>query len=279
MTFSEIRDLMLAYVIDQVDAQERALVETWLATGDPVAAAALAEARATLGELPLALDPVAPGEAMWGKLQAQLDTAATRPADTTPAGKVSGGGRSVAGVIGAALAAAAVAGLAAAVLTYWLVDQNFEAERQTLATLQQQVVDQERKVQTLTTRLEVAAERARFLQSPTRQVAELAGTEDMPGVAASLTWDDGLNRLSFAGAGFAPPTADQTYQLWFVTDPAGPVSLGVIDVDADGRVVYDAELPAFDATIQVVAVSLEPAGGSPTPGAPSGPVVAAGALK
>ena len=63
----------------------------------------------------------------------------------------------------------------------------------------------------------------------------------------------------------------QTLELWQIVGDAAPVSLGTIG--SDGRV------PAVPyAEGQVVAVSLEPAGGSPT-GAPTGPVVALGRLQ
>ena len=71
-------------------------------------------------------------------------------------------------------------------------------------------------------------------------------------------------------AGHAAPEG-QTQELWLIAPDAAPVSLGLL---ADGplNVPYP-EAPAG----WTLAVSVEPAGGSPT-GAPTGPVVAAGVI-
>ena len=57
-----------------------------------------------------------------------------------------------------------------------------------------------------------------------------------------------------------------------------PVSMGVVPVGATISVVVTPELRAKLAQGAVLAISLEPSGGSPT-GQPTGPVVAAGDLK
>lgn len=68
-----------------------------------------------------------------------------------------------------------------------------------------------------------------------------------------------------AAAGFDP-------ELWLVTD-AGPISLGVMPVSGEARKALSAQLPFGEGG--VLAVSLEPKGGSPT-GKPTGPVVTTG---
>lgn len=63
----------------------------------------------------------------------------------------------------------------------------------------------------------------------------------------------------------------QTLEFWQIIGEAAPVSLGTLDSDALQHGTAYAEG-------HIVAVSLEPAGGSPT-GAPTGPVVALGVLE
>lgn len=65
--------------------------------------------------------------------------------------------------------------------------------------------------------------------------------------------------------------AGHSYELWLIKGSDAPRSLGLIGADT-----LTVTLPASEAGI-VLAVSLEPAGGSPT-GAPTGPVLAAGKL-
>jgi anti-sigma-K factor RskA len=67
------------------------------------------------------------------------------------------------------------------------------------------------------------------------------------------------------------PSGDQVLELWQIVGDAAPVSLGLLGT---GDVLPET---AFDAG-QLLAVSLEPSGGSPT-GAPTGPVVALGSLE
>lgn len=67
-----------------------------------------------------------------------------------------------------------------------------------------------------------------------------------------------------------PPAAGSAHELWLLPiDDSAPLSLGVIDGD-----VAPAALPAAASwrNTKALAVSLEPAGGSPT-GAPTGPVL------
>ncbi|HZF31424.1 MAG TPA: anti-sigma factor [Gammaproteobacteria bacterium] len=68
----------------------------------------------------------------------------------------------------------------------------------------------------------------------------------------------------------APPT--NSYELWMLQDGANPVSLGVIaGTGATDNPLSDAQLAVLMQTM-TLAVSLEPAGGSPT-GLPTGPVL------
>ncbi len=67
------------------------------------------------------------------------------------------------------------------------------------------------------------------------------------------------------------PTEAQSHELWLIVGDAAPVSLGLIGANP-------LPLPATLAPGMILAVSLEPAGGSTT-GAPTGPVVALGPLQ
>lgn len=71
-------------------------------------------------------------------------------------------------------------------------------------------------------------------------------------------------------AGSAAPEG-QVQEVWIIAPDAAPVSLGLLT--AESLTVPYPEAPAG----WTLAVSLEPAGGSPT-GAPTGPVVAAGTI-
>ena len=76
----------------------------------------------------------------------------------------------------------------------------------------------------------------------------------------------------------APPQPDKAYELWIINDKLGaPRSLGLID---QANLTANPSLNRFDRAIvenATYAVTVEPAGGSPT-GAPSGAPVFVGKL-
>lgn len=68
------------------------------------------------------------------------------------------------------------------------------------------------------------------------------------------------------------------FELWMIEGDNAPVSMGIIPVGAAVQVAVSAQAQQKLAQGAVLAVSVEPAGGSPT-GQPTGPVVAAGDLR
>lgn len=68
---------------------------------------------------------------------------------------------------------------------------------------------------------------------------------------------------------------DKDYELWYIHGSDAPVSMGVIPMDARMVIPLDPQAKKMIGEGTVLAVSLEPKGGSTT-GAPTGPVVSAG---
>ncbi len=103
-------------------------------------------------------------------------------------------------------------------------------------------------------------------------VAQLAG-EQAPPVTAALSADRRLMQLRAAQPQRA--AAGASYELWLIPAEGGaPISLGVL-AQLDARVALS---PAQAERVRAgakLAISVEPAGGSPT-GAPTGPVVLIG---
>ncbi|MGI3210245.1 anti-sigma factor [Roseovarius tibetensis] len=105
-------------------------------------------------------------------------------------------------------------------------------------------------------------------------VAELA-TEDRSLVVQAI-YDDVTGRL-FVQREAGGPAEGRALELWLIAGEAAPVSLGVMPEESRGVLpVPDGLRDRFDGS--VLAISDEPAGGSPT-GAPTGEVLAVGPVR
>lgn len=104
-------------------------------------------------------------------------------------------------------------------------------------------------------------------------VAELGAPGSAVGLVAALDASTGALRIT--PAAFSPDDG-KALELWLVPGEGGPVSLGLVPADG-GRLVLDPGLAGQLTAGALIAVSIEPEGGSPT-GAPTGPVVLSGAL-
>ncbi len=75
-------------------------------------------------------------------------------------------------------------------------------------------------------------------------------------------------------SGSAVPEKD--FELWYIAGADAPVSMGVVPVNARSQIELPPEAKAKIEAGTVLAITLEPKGGSPS-GAPTGPLVAKGA--
>lgn len=104
-------------------------------------------------------------------------------------------------------------------------------------------------------------------------VAELGAPGSAVGLIAAL--DPSGGAFTITPAAFSPDDG-KSLELWLVPGEGAPVSLGLVPADG-GRLVLDQGLVQQISDGALLAVSLEPLGGSPT-GGPTGPVVLSGAL-
>ncbi|HEV2104750.1 MAG TPA: anti-sigma factor, partial [Candidatus Eisenbacteria bacterium] len=138
---------------------------------------------------------------------------------------------------------------------------ELQAARRALAQLQARLADERRWTALVTS---PQARRVRLAVTP-------AGDRALVAYAA---YDPGTQRAVVEFEHFAAPGAHD-YQLWAIR--AGrPVSLGLVRAGADGRAELRLEHVGGAPELGAFAVSLEPAGGSPNPAGPSGPVVMMG---
>jgi anti-sigma-K factor RskA len=93
--------------------------------------------------------------------------------------------------------------------------------------------------------------------------------------AVTVSYDATSGRMMVTPVGM--DAGGRTPELWVIPADGTPRSLGVIGEKAARTMIVPAERRALIAGGAVFAVSLEPAGGSPT-GAPTGPVVMTGTM-
>ena len=90
-------------------------------------------------------------------------------------------------------------------------------------------------------------------------------------LSATAYWSVSLGQAVVVTTGVESAPRGETYELWFVRDGT-PVSAGQFDTDESGSATA-----ALDGTVEegdVIAVTVEPDGGSPTGEPTSDPIVA-----
>lgn len=227
----DILDLLTAYALDALDPEEVARVVALLEQ-QPDLRTVLAELRATVNQIPYGLPEAIPPPDLR---QRTLDRAVGR-AQPQPAAPASRAERARGWLLG--LAGLAALALILAVLGWVQLGRT----RDDLARSQ--------------------AENQQLLTIITQgqAIARLAG--DAGGSATALRAADGSVVLT---ADLPPLKPGRVYQLWFIAGSNAPTSAGVFLVDQQGHGVLT--LPAGQQALaaNVVAVTDEPAPGSPQP--------------
>lgn len=111
------------------------------------------------------------------------------------------------------------------------------------------------------------------LVGPQRLIAALAPAD--AAMLAFVSVDVAAQRLDISGLNVDPGAGDA--ELWVIPPGGAPRSLGLLDRGPEMTKSLGADLMNLIAEGAALAISLEPKGGSPT-GAPTGPVIALGAL-
>lgn len=240
------------YALGALDGEELTRFEAHLAAGCGPCEARLREAREALLLLPRSLQPVTPPAAVKARLLSRnAPESPRRQPRRRPEWLPWGMG----------FAAFAAAGLVI-VLGWSLV-----TTRQAMRRLEGEVA----RLQTEAAEREVVL---RFLSDPRVRLVRLAGLPPSPGASGELLWNPTARTGLLLTTGLPEAPVDKSYELWALAGNE-PIPAGVFRVDRLGRAILRlpqlAEARAFDK----FAVTLERAGGVPTP---SGPMHLVGSL-
>ena len=281
MNCGERKDLLLLYAAGALDEREGEELRAHLLSGCPRCAGHLAEARATLAHLPLALDPVAPPASVRERLMERV--AATAPEGftapgverTAPAGepvpfrkepsRAEGPAKPsfIVAWVRPALAAAVAAALAYFAALIPMRDRQSELETR-VALQDRQLARQNDEIAALRSDLTTAMETAAFFRARVLDLVLLQGGESQPDAWGRIAWDRVEDKWLFHAFGLRPAGPGKTYQLWFITPDERKISAGTFDVDHAGVGALRVGLPE-GVEPALAAVTDEPAGGVPQP--------------
>ena len=285
-------DLCAGYALGSLDEADRETLERHLASGCAACEAALADFSNATVMLAASLPAARPSPALRARVLASLGAAAPEGSASAPARDESGDARRAPGASPSTargeteargrvielprrrtpkwaiwIPAAAAAALAVTSALLWNEARRLESD---LAGRRAQIAE-------LGSRLAEEQRLNDVLSAPGARVAVLEITpQGEQALRARATFDPRSRSAVVIFENFKAPSG-KDYQLWAIRG-ATPASLGVIKTDEAGRAVLRLENVGDPATLNAFAVSLEPAGGSPNPAAPTGPVVMLGKL-
>jgi anti-sigma-K factor RskA len=238
MSHEPFEDQAAAYALGALDVGERRAFEAHLAAGCPHCERVLRESREALAEVARSLPPESPPpavrEALRGRLavEGSWSSAWRRPGAWRP------------------WAAAAAAAALVAALTGLVVAGRYE-----------------RRLEGLRGELLAARMLVDLLRDPATRVVVLQGAGPAAGAQGRLVWHERAGGYLLA-TNLPPPGPGRTYELWVLSGGA-PRPAGTFAVGPSGEVTVRVA-PA--GSVDAFAVTVEPAGGVPTP---TGPVVLA----
>jgi anti-sigma-K factor RskA len=269
-----LRELASLHALGVLSAEERAELAAAMAA-DPELAAEVRELEDTAG----ALGAIAPQVDPPARLRARVLAAAGIEAESAGIGTTpeSSGVRDVrttpesragtrrSGALPGWLAAAAALVLASG-LGLWALQlrTSLDDMRARVDRAESEVVELRRTIDQSQAQARVLQARNDLLFAPDLQRVDLAGQPVAPGSTARAFMS--RNRgMAFAASQLPALPADRVYQLWVIPQGQAPVSAGLLQPDAGGNASTFFEMPAGLPPPQVVAVTIEPAGGVPAP--------------
>jgi anti-sigma-K factor RskA len=249
MTENErLQALCLEHALGTLEGDELAELERLLAAEDPETEVALAEAYETVAALALSAPAAEPSAGVRNGLMARIAPPSKVVEMPQPA-------RSR-GISAAAWAAAAAAAVCATL--FW---QQLRTTRDALRDLQARFDEFSGRQE------EVTAQNIRY-----RRILDILAAPDTFAVqldAATNTrihayWNDNQG-LVVAGRNVPQPGPGRELQLWVVPRSGAPESVEVFRPDPDGNALILAEPKTVIAEADALAITDEPAGGSPGP--------------
>jgi len=258
----QFRELIEAFALGALDANERAALEAHLASGCPGCAKALEEARLVVTQLAYLAPPAEPSDMLRARV--------LRSVRADAAASAGGGGGSLPMQAGGPQRSSVPMWLWAGVAALLLVSvySTWEARKmQTdIAEMTQHESAELKERQKLQDELTTAKHEAMILSDPaSHKIMIMPNDKDMPKVEAM--WHAKLG-IYLTAQQMPMPKNNKVLQLWLIpkTPGAKPMPSQVFWPDANGKIGEMVANPPEDmAETKALAITEEPAGGSPQP--------------
>ncbi len=256
MDCEQLAPLYEEYALGILEGEERAELEAHLARACSHCKPGVAKARWVVAQLSHAAQDVAPPAALKGKiLEAARSSAGASPVVVPP-------GKRPVKQLAVFPAWAWAAAAALALLTGYSIRQ-MESENAQLAELRKEMKLATMQSQALQNQLDEGKMVASVMMSPdSKQLKLQPADKSMPMVHAYLHPHMGV-AITADQMPSMPPA--RTLQLWYVPKTGKPVSAAIFHPDSQGLIALVAPVTIPVSEIAALAVTEEPAGGSPQP--------------
>jgi len=265
MTHDELRELSGGYALGILDEPDRRTFEAHLST----CASCAAEVRdftAVASALALDVPQIDPPASLRERVLRAATVPASQPAAVEPftaRSTIPEARRPRRESMLTLLSAAAV------VIAFALGAYAVSLQRR-IALLEGQVraaADRAAQSQQQLVQLKAAADQStqvrRILAAGDLRRLDLAGTKAAPAAAGRAFWS-AAEGLVVAFANLPATDAGRVYQLWVIPPGGSPIDAGLLELQSDGRALALAKAGTSQ-RVGTVAITLEPAGGSPAP--------------
>jgi anti-sigma-K factor RskA len=279
LTHTDYKEMLAAYALGALDAEEARLLEEHLSTCTDCRAE-MEQWRDTTAALALSVESIEPSAELRSRI---LETVRTIPQNSalreTSRGSVGvaaeeDGNEGVKGAasnviqmqdarrrwsaglrFGLIAASVMIVALAATLFVLW----------NRLNNLERQYEREHTAVDVLAKQLAEEREMREMLTAPGVRMTELSGLGPGQQASASVALDPRTGRAMLFAYNLPPAPAGKAYQLWFISDIKHPVPGAVFNPDAQGRAVLRDQAPEAGRSASVFAVTLEPASGVSAP--------------
>ncbi|HEX3375890.1 MAG TPA: anti-sigma factor [Candidatus Acidoferrales bacterium] len=260
MTCEQLAQLYDEYALGVLEGEERAELEQHLAQACPKCTPGVAEARGIVSQLALAAPSAEPPPELRAKIMDAVNASGDAKRAFAPVEQKKFTPEKTTFPAWAWLAAAALA-----LITGYSIRQ-MNRQNDQLADLRKQMKIATMQSQALQNQLEMDRMVASvMLSSDSRQLKLEPTDKNMPAVHAYLHPHMGV-AITADQMPSMPPA--RTLQLWFVPKSGKPVSAAIFHPDTSGQIALVAPVTIPLNEIAALAVTDEPAGGSPQPTTP-----------